>query len=474
MPAAAGAEWVTDDHHLIAGHLRPGDVLGEWTLATHAHAADVVGGYLWRPLTSSVYQLWADAFGRTPPAFRVLSALMHLVNIALVASVSRRMGAGPRAAAIGALAFALHPLAPDAVCWISDLSDVLAAFFLLLGLWVALGPGAPLRRTVASALLFGLALLSKEAALAWVAALPGIALLLRGWRPALSHAGALGLVALGHARWHASIVGRFDRSALDLMRDGPFLQTWLDYLWWPIGMPVRAGYTHLVEPSAVGFSPAGTAVLLVLAGALAASSRREADVARPLAVGLGVWAVMVAPGGLAASSFLNQAARYLYLPLAVATPAIVVAMQRLGERLPAGRRWMTALVALTWTIAWTPRTVQRVGDWQSEPALYLAEHAAEPGNPFAGKELGRILFAAGQDSVGIELWAAAVAAPPASRYVMDVQAARLDRAQAAASGGRTPRALSCSDGFLEAEAEAGRVVDPSVHALRSRIAGSAP
>ena len=172
LPAASGADWITDDRYLIARHLRPGDVLGEWTTATHAHAADVVGGYLWRPLTSTVYQVWAGLFGRSPTPFRLLSVLVHLLNVGLVWAAARRFGAGARAAGIGALLFALHPLGPDAVCWISDLYDVLAATFLLGGMLLALGEGRMATRVGGGAVLFLAALLSKESALAWVAALP--------------------------------------------------------------------------------------------------------------------------------------------------------------------------------------------------------------------------------------------------------------------------------------------------------------
>jgi protein O-mannosyl-transferase len=474
LPAAAGADWITDDRHLIAGHLRPGDVLGEWTTATHAHASDVVGGYLWRPLTSTVYQIWGELFGRSPGPFRVLAALAHLLNVGLVGLASRRLGAGPRAAAVGALVFALHPLGPDAVCWISDLYDVMAASFLLGGLAVAVGANRVGARAGVGALLFLGALLCKEAALSWVVALPAALLLLRGWRPAALHGAGLVVVAAAHGRWHGAIVGGFERSALDLMRDGPFLETWLDYLWWPLGMPVRAGFTHLLTPGEVPINPGGVAVFLALLVSLALAVRRPSGANRALAVGLGVWSVMLAPGALAASSFLNQSARYLYLPLALAIPALVLAADRAAARLPRQRRAWVALVGLAWAIAWAPRTLGRVGDWQSEPALYLAEHEAEPANAFAGKELGRILFAAGSVDAGITLWSAAVADPPASRYVMDVQAERLDLAQAAASVGRTALALQCLDDFIAAEAAAGRAVDPSVHGLRDRIAGTAP
>ena len=474
LPASSGADWITDDRYLIASHLRPGDVVGEWTTPTHAHAADVVGGYLWRPLTSTVYQLHAAIFGRTPGPFRVLSACVHLVNIVLIWAVSRRLGAPAAAAGLGALLFALHPLAPDAVCWISDLYDVLAASFLLLGGWVALGSGRLGVRVAGSAALFLCALLSKEAALAWAAALPAALLLLRGWRPAGLHGVALGLTAALHASWHASIVGAFERSAMDMMRQTPFIRTWLDYLWWPVGMPVEAGYTHLLTPGQIPLSVGGVSVLVMLTASLLAVWLRPSPAVRNLAVGLGIWCVMVAPGALAAASFLNQAARYLYLPLAVAVPALVASVAASADGLPPSRRQLVAFLAGAWILSWAPRTLTRIGDWSSEPALYLAEHEAEPQNPFAAKELGRLLFGAGEVDAGLRLWAEALERPPASRFVMDVQAERLELAQAAASVGRAPLAVASLDAFIASEARAGRPVDPSVTALRARLDEGAP
>jgi len=474
LPASAGADWITDDRYLIASHLRPGDVVGEWTTATHAHAADVVGGYLWRPLTSTVYQLHAAIFGRTPGPFRVLSAGAHLLNIVLIWAVSRRLGAGAAAAGLGALLFALHPLVPDAVCWISDLYDVLAVSFLLGGGLIALGRGRLGGRVACSAALFLCALLSKEAAVPWATALPAALLVLRGWRPAALHGVALAVVALLHGAWHAAIVGDFERSAFDMMRQAPFLSTWLDYLWWPVGMPVDAGYTHLLTPGEIPVSVGGSAVLGTLIASLLVLWRRPSPAARNLVVGLGTWCVMLAPGALAAASFLNQASRYLYLPLAVALPALVAAVAAVADGLPPQRRRLVAFLAGAWVLAWAPRTISRVGDWASEPALYIAEHESEPENPFAAKELGRLLFASGQVDAGLELWAGALARPPASRYVMDLQAERLDLAQAAASVGRTPLAVESLDAFIASETQAGRPVDPSVTALRARLGEGAP
>src|SRR5688572_31504254 len=132
LPAARDAQFISDDWPLLANHLRPGDILGEWTTSTHLHAADRAGGYLWRPLTSTLYQVVGETFGRTPAVFRTVNALFHALNAVLVALCARRLGSGPTGAALLAAGWAVHPLLADAVCWSSDTYDLMAATFLLL------------------------------------------------------------------------------------------------------------------------------------------------------------------------------------------------------------------------------------------------------------------------------------------------------------------------------------------------------
>lgn len=465
-PACLGAEWVTDDWHLIVHHLRPGDIAGEWTTATHAHAANVEGGFLWRPLTSTVYQVWGGAFGRTPPPFRFLSLLFHLANIGLVLAVARRWGAAVLPTAAVATLLAVHPLLVDAVGWVSDLYDLMATTLLLGSAWLAAGRQHLGPRVAGSAGLFLAALLCKESSVAWAAALPAALLVLRGWRGAAAHAAGLGLTAALHAQWHAAVVGAFDRSARDVLLDSPFPTVWLDYLSWPFHLPVRAGYTHLVAPGAEPL-PVGGLLFILASGALLVAVRQQ-PVARPLAAALGTWVVLVSPGALAAAAFLNQPFRYLYLPMVLTAPLLALAAESAPARL---RRVGLVAVPVALVLAWTAAV--RVQAWQSEPALYEAEHVAEPDNSFAAKELGRIHVARGEVESGMALWAQALRAPPASSFVMDVQQERLDYAQAALAVGRPAEAVWALDAFVDAEAEAGRAVDPSIQQLRARAIAEA-
>jgi len=468
LPAVFHADWIVDDRPLLLNHLHPGDILGEWRVPTHTLAAGRTGGYLWRPLTSSVYQLAGQALGRSPPVFRSLNLVFHLLNLGLLGLVARRVGASWRGAALLATAVAVHPLLPDVVCWMADTYDLMAATFLLLSLWLSLGEGPGLAGRVASAgPLFLLALLGKEASLSWVLTLPAVLLLLRGWRPALAHTAVLVPTAALHSAWHSHVVGTFQTSALDLLRrDGAdFLALWSGYLAWPLSLPVQAGFTHLVSPGQERLSLLGLLLLLTLVVALARRSRASLH----LAAALGTWAVMITPGALAALGFGQQASRYLYLPLLLAAPlagGVLVAI-------PARRAWLGLAATAIWCLAWLPRTVTRIAAWQDEHALFADELRAEPDNAFAQKALGRVLVGEGQVEQGLKLWYAALEHPPASTFVMDPQQERLDLARAARQAGVPRLALHELDAFLAEEAQAGRQVDASVHALYQAVQAEA-
>lgn len=470
-PACLDAAFISDDNPLIPGHLRPGDIAGEWTHSTHLHAADRDGGYLWRPLTSTVYQLWAGLFGRTPTPFRVLNLLWHLGALGALLGLARSLGARPASAAMVALAWAVHPLLPDAVCWIADLYDLMAATLLLCGLWLTVHPRPKLAlRAGGVAGLFFLALLSKEASLSFLAIAPVVGLLLRGRRAAVAIALACGAVAAVHSAWHGAVVGSFENSALDLLVVGDFVGLWTQFIGWPVFMPVRAGFTHLVEPGAEAISPLGVGIMVLSVAALVTGLVRKERALTLLGLGLGTWVVMLTPVSLAAMAFGQQSSRYLYMPLALSMGLLA------GIRLPAGLpispllRLAPALVVVGWVGAWLPATWTRIAAWENEFLLFADELVHEPDNPFAQKGMGRMLVGAGAAEQGLALWFDALSHPPASSFVMDVQQERLDFAVAAERHGQPSQGLQVLDAFIAEEGLAGRPVHDSVHQLRARMA----
>src|SRR6266568_565528 len=99
----------------------------------------------------------------------VNNVLLHAVNAALVLALARRLGTPGWASFCAAFLFAVHPVAAWPVASIVARVDLLPALFVLLA-WLALCAGtvSPLRRATLAGLLFLLALLSKESALAFL------------------------------------------------------------------------------------------------------------------------------------------------------------------------------------------------------------------------------------------------------------------------------------------------------------------
>lgn len=140
----------------------------------------------YRPLLDASFALDYLLWGTDAWGWHVTNLLLHLTTALLLAETVRellrdttaRQSWAPEAA--GAI-FALSPLAPESVAWISGRSDLLALGAMLASLWLYLRSGE--RRGVAwlgSLGLFAVALTAKEVAVtlpAWVASLH-----LAGWR----------------------------------------------------------------------------------------------------------------------------------------------------------------------------------------------------------------------------------------------------------------------------------------------------
>ncbi|CAN5816708.1 tetratricopeptide repeat protein [soil metagenome] len=130
---------------------------------------------LWRPLTIFLFAVqWAIGDGG-PLAFHVVNVLLHALNTLLVFVLVERV-TSRRAALVGALIFAVHPVHTEAVANVVGQSELLVAAFLLGACLVHSGrpPGLTVswsRRAVLAALFLG-GLLTKEHAVV----LPGLLL----------------------------------------------------------------------------------------------------------------------------------------------------------------------------------------------------------------------------------------------------------------------------------------------------------
>jgi hypothetical protein len=169
---APGLPYVWDDRSLIAnnpliqepGHLS--ELLLRDLFATDLDAGGHIASEYFRPLTALTFWL-QERFGELAAGVgHALNLVIHLAACLAVGMLFRRLGFGLAAGALGALYFGLNPIQSEAVYWISARGGLLATTFVLLGAHASLIEGRAVMRGAICALVFLLALLSKETALA--------------------------------------------------------------------------------------------------------------------------------------------------------------------------------------------------------------------------------------------------------------------------------------------------------------------
>lgn len=85
----------------------------------------------YRPLRDITYAIDFAVWGERPLGFHLTSVLIHVVNSLLVFALLLRITRKPLLASLAALIFAIHPIQPDAVTYISGRRDVLFSLFYL-------------------------------------------------------------------------------------------------------------------------------------------------------------------------------------------------------------------------------------------------------------------------------------------------------------------------------------------------------
>ena len=129
-PALRG-DWLWDDTELIQGNLLMHDPGGWWRIW-------LLPGQLidFQPITSTVFWMEWHCFGNATIGYHLVNAFLHGMGALLVWRLFARLGI--RAAWLGGLIFAVHPVLVESVAWISELKNVLSLppFLLALLAWL--------------------------------------------------------------------------------------------------------------------------------------------------------------------------------------------------------------------------------------------------------------------------------------------------------------------------------------------------
>jgi protein O-mannosyl-transferase len=122
----------------------------------------------YHPLTTIVYALEYKLVHDSPVLYHLINLLFHLVNVVLVFLFVKRLLKNPEIAFITAIFFGIHPMHVESVAWVSELKDVMYAFFFMLSVLFYMkfyeAKEKTARYYLISLILFILSCLSKSAA----------------------------------------------------------------------------------------------------------------------------------------------------------------------------------------------------------------------------------------------------------------------------------------------------------------------
>lgn len=141
--------------------------------------------YYYRPIIELSFYIDSKLWGMEPSVMHLENVLLHISNAIFVFMISRKLAAhytdrNSFIPVLVALLFALHPLNVEAVTWVAGRTDPLAAFFILSACFFLLCwlDDHKWQYAVCTPFLFGLGVMTKETAMAF---LPFAFMLLLVW-----------------------------------------------------------------------------------------------------------------------------------------------------------------------------------------------------------------------------------------------------------------------------------------------------
>lgn len=386
LPYVAGLNFpfVYDDHGSIAENpfLKRPDALAKTLTLRTLFDPHVLDGQ--RPVVIVSYLLDQAGWKLNPLGYHITNVLLHAGSVLLLFSLLCKLSATPFLRVSAPLLFALHPALTEAVHVPAFREDLLAAFFLVLFLRVAIS-SRPFWSLPALALALG----SKETAVVAPALLGWIILCFPSGASSSSKK-SIGLVIASAALVFAFLVLSYSARPLQAA-SGPWnglalrfpqnlwTSPWLFARWLQILIaphPLCADY--IVSPVRSFLDTrclAGLAVVFAtVAGAI--FTRRRAPF---IAAGLGWLIINYAPVSNLVPLFNPLADRYLYLPAIGFVIAIACALEKLPSR---------AMVLGVVIACCLGMTTARLQIWRSDETLWAATARTEPRSARAQSWLG--------------------------------------------------------------------------------------
>jgi protein O-mannosyl-transferase len=408
---AFGNEFLWDDVVLIVNN----PAIKHWETAPSLLAGDILPGpaespqsNYFRPLQMLSYALDYQVWGLSPFGFHFTSTLLHALAAVLLFGLGRRLLGDPGPAFAAAALWAVHPVHTEAVTYLSGRSDPLGGVCLLAALLAFLRDREERswRWRTLSLTAFFLALLAREAALAWLLLLPLVDLALdqrqqaesprTPWRErvlwrytpflavAAVYLGLRGLVTDLAPMAAATAQVSLGRRLLTM------LEVVVRYLAFLV-MPAEPHMERRVEPAAALAEPAvlGSALLVGALVYLAWEWRRRAW---PVAFGV-AWfllALTAVSNVLPLATFMAE--HWLYVPSMGLFLAAGWGAGRLAQR----RRQQVTMALVSAVAVFGLATARRNRDWRDARTFFESTVAAAPWSAKAWSNLGNAYLELGE------------------------------------------------------------------------------
>ncbi|MDP3716604.1 MAG: tetratricopeptide repeat protein [Acidobacteriota bacterium] len=449
LPATGFAFLNWDDQAVIVQN----PSLGFPGAATWAFTTTYMEHY--QPLSWLVWAALKTRAGLDATVFHAANVLAHLVCVALVWGVSRRVLSrsapdlpGPwhdRAALAAALLYGLHPLRVEAVAWISALPYTLALALMLASLLaymegpakaghhisVTEGPHASWPWWVASLMLYAASLGARPVALGFPIVLLAVdaGLLKRGRRASLARVSPFAVLAIAAAVIEsvARVPGLNDTPWLYRLQSAasaPFV-----YLW-HTAAPIALTPLAVLPIEPVAHSGVLVAALLSLAAASFAAWTWRHRWPGLSAAWVAYLALLAPAAGLVPSGLQVTADRYTYLPGVVVAIVVAGAAARWAARRQGRARLVTtAFVVLA--VASSLASRQALAWWSDSVSLWTRVVTLDPTHDVGLYNLGTALAAEGRNEEAAVRYRQVLALRPDhadARANLDrLDAARLER-----------------------------------------------
>jgi Flp pilus assembly protein TadD len=405
-------DYVTQNSQVLQG-ITPKTI--QWAFFA-SHAAN------WHPLTWLAHMSGVELFGLNPWGHHLLSVLLHAGNALLVFFLMRGLAGGLASAITVAFLFALHPLRVESVAWISELKDLLCAFFFLAALlaWRLYVRRSGLPAYLLTAALFSMSLMSKAMSVTF----PCVLLLLDAWPYNRAREGrgrgalvaeklpffalsALCAAIVYLAQDKDGAVRAFETYAFSerLANAAAAYALYISKTVWPAGLGVF--YPHPETVPALEWVPA----LLVLAAVTWAAVLQRKK--RPFILVGWLWflGALTPAIGIVQVGSQRMADRYTYLPCLGLLLALAPLLEEFFRKTRATRA-LGGVLAVCVCAALVTATRAQCATWKDGTTLFERAAAVVDNKAHAYESLGTLAVDMGEPQKGLEYFLKALPFQP--------------------------------------------------------------